>query len=110
MGLAEQSQELHEKMLAKLKEAEAIKPEADEAHKQFSSLRGQADEAYKDYLEAVARLKAVKLQIRQEREDEEKRRIEAAITATSEEAMRKLKEKRKITLDEYKILKSEGLI
>lgn len=110
MELAKQSQELHKKMLMRIKEAETIKPEADEAHKKFSSLRSQADEAYKNYIQAIASAKATRLQIRQERENEEKRRIEVAMTAGSQEAIRKLKEKRKITLDEFKILKSKGLI
>lgn len=108
--LAKQSQELHEKMLAKIKEAETIRPEADEAHKKYSSLRSQADEAYGSLVEAAARAKAIGLQVRQERENEERRRVEAALATGSEEAMRKLKEKRKITLDEFKILKSKGLI
>jgi uncharacterized coiled-coil DUF342 family protein len=108
--LAKQSQELHEKMLAKIKEAETIKPEADEVHKKYSTLRAQADEAHRGYIEATARAKAIRLQMRQERENEERRRVESAMAAGSEEAMRKLKEKRKITLDEFKILKSKGLI
>jgi len=110
MELAKQSQELHEKMLAKIKEAETIKPEADEAHKKYSSLRSQVDEAYGSLIEAVSRAKAIRLQVRQEQENEEKRRLETALAAGSEEAMKKLKEKRKITLDEFKILKSKGLI
>ncbi|MCJ7771200.1 hypothetical protein MUP37_06470 [Candidatus Bathyarchaeota archaeon] len=108
--LAKHSQELHEKMLEKIKEAEALKPEADEAHQKFSNLRSQADEAHKCYSEAVANAKAIRLQIRQEQEKEEKSRIESAMTVGTEEAIRKLKEKRKITLDEFKILKNKGLI
>jgi uncharacterized coiled-coil DUF342 family protein len=104
--LAKHSQELHEKMLEKIKEAEALKPEADEAHQKFSNLRSQADEAHKCYSEAVANAKA----IRQEQENEEKSRIESAMTMGAEEAIRKFKEKRKITLDEFKILRSKGLI
>lgn len=108
--LAKHSQELHEKMLEKIKEAEALKPEADEAHQKFSNLRSQADEAHKCYSEAVANAKAIRLQIRQEQEKEEKSRIESAMTVGTEEAIRKFKEKRKITLDEFKILKNKGLI
>jgi uncharacterized coiled-coil DUF342 family protein len=108
--LAKQSQELHEKMLEKIKVAEKVKPDADEAHQKFSSLRNQADEAYKNYIEAIASVKVIRLQIRQEKEMEEKNRIEAAMTIGSEQAIKKLKEKRKITLDEFKILKSKGLI
>jgi len=108
--LAKHSQELHEKMLEKIKEAETLKPEADEAHQKFSNLRNQADEAHKSYSEAVANAKAIRLQIRQEQEKEERNRIESAMTGGTEEAIRKFKEKRKITLDEFKILKSKGLI
>jgi len=108
--LAKQSQELHERMLAKIKEAESIKQEADEAHRKYSSLRNQGEEAYRGCIEAIARAKAIRLQVRQERENEKRRRIEAAIAAGSEEAMRKLKGKRKLTLDEFKILKSRGLL
>ena len=108
--LAKHSQELHEKMLEKIKEAEALKPEADEAHQKFSNLRSQADEAHKCYSEAVANVRAIRLHIRQEQEKEEKSRIESAISFGAEEAIRKFKEKRKITLDEFKILKSKGLI
>lgn len=107
---AKQSQELHEKMIEKIKETEIIKPNADEAHKKFTILRSQADEAYKNYIEIVARAKAMRLQIWQERENEKKSRVEAVINADTEQAMKKLKEKRKLTLDEFKILKSKGLI
>ncbi|MCJ7635634.1 hypothetical protein MUP77_24990 [Candidatus Bathyarchaeota archaeon] len=110
VALAKQSQELHEKMLEKIKEAEAVIPDAYEAHQKFSSLRSQADEAYKNYVEAIAWVKTIRLQIRQEKENEEKNRIEAAMTTGTEQAIKKLKEKRKITLDEFKILKSKGLI
>lgn len=110
VALAKQSQELHEKMLEKIKEAETVKPDAYEAHQKFSSLRGQADEAYKNYIETIARVKAIRQQIRQEQENEEKKRIEATMTTRTEQAIKKLKEKRKITLDEFKILKSRGKI
>ncbi|MCJ7609309.1 hypothetical protein MUP00_06535 [Candidatus Bathyarchaeota archaeon] len=108
--LANQSQNLHEKMISKIRESESIKPEADAAHKKYSEVRNQADEAYKGYAETLARVKATRLQMRQEREDEEKKRIETAMTAGNEEALRKFKEKRKITLEEFKILKGKGLI
>lgn len=108
--LAKQSQEFHEKMLEKIKEAEILRSNADDAHQKFSGLRSQADEAYKNYVETIAKAKAIRLKIRQEKEDEEKNRIEAAMTTESEQAIKKLKEKRRITLDEFKILKSKGLI
>ncbi len=108
--LAKHSQELHERMLEKIKEAETLKPEADEAHQKFSNLRTQADETHKSYSETVANAKAIRLQIQQEQEKEERSRIESAMAGGTEEAIRKFKEKRKITLDEFKILKSKGLI
>jgi uncharacterized coiled-coil DUF342 family protein len=108
--LANLSQSLHEKMISKIRESESIRPEADAAHKKYSELRNQAEEAYKGYTETLAQVKATRLQMRQERENEEKKRIESAMTTGSEEALRRFKEKRKITLEEFKILKGKGLI
>ena len=108
--LANQSQDLHERMILKIKESEAVKPEADAAHKKYSELRNQAEEAYQGYAEILARVKATRLQMRQDRENEEKKRTEAAMTTGSEVALRRFKEKRKITLEEFKILKGKGLI
>jgi uncharacterized coiled-coil DUF342 family protein len=108
--LANLSQSLHEKMISKIRESESIRPEADAAHKKYSELRNQAEEAYKGYTETLAQVKATRLQMRQERENEEKKRIESSMTTGSEEALRRFKEKRKITLEEFKILKGKGLI
>ncbi len=110
VALAKQSQELHEKMLEKIKEVEKVKPEAYEAHQKFSSLRSKADETYENYIETIAKVKAIRQQIRQEKENEERNRTEAAIIKGTEQAIKKLKEKRKMTLEEFKILKNKGLI
>jgi uncharacterized coiled-coil DUF342 family protein len=108
--LIQESKEYHEKMLMKINEAEKIASQANEIHKGFIEIRRQNDEIYKKYLEETARLKYLKAEIRRLREEEEKMRNEALMAASVPEALRKLKEGRKITLDELKILKSKSLI
>ncbi len=108
--LAQQSRSYHEEMLAKVKQTEAVKAQADEAHKQYAQLRLQLEAAEKKAAEDFARLQAMRRAIKKEEEDEAKKRLEALVAAESEAALKKLKERKKVTLEEFKILKSKGLI
>jgi uncharacterized coiled-coil DUF342 family protein len=108
--LAEQSQSYHEEMLTRIKQTEGIKTQADEAHSQYAKARLQLDETQKKSAEALGRLRAIRLAMKQEKEDEAKKRVEALMAVESEAAMKKFKQRKKVTLEEFKILKSKGLI
>jgi len=109
-NLAKQSQSYHEVMLTKIKETEGTKSQADEAHKQYAQIRLELEESQKKSAEAFERFRELRLTMKQEKEDEEKRRVETLMAVESEAAMKKLKERKKVTLEEFKILKSKGLI
>ncbi len=108
--LAKQSQSYHEAMLTKIKETEGAKTQADEAHKEYARVRAELEETQKRGDEVSDHLKALRLMIKQEKDDEEKKRVEALLAIESETAMKKFKERKKVTLEEFKLLKSKGLI
>jgi len=109
-NLAQQSQSFHEAMLAKIKETEGAKTQADEAHKQYAQVRLELEETQRKNDEDLGHLKVLHLTMKQEKEDEEKKRVEALLAVETEAAMKKFKERKKVTLEEFKILKSKGLI
>ena len=65
---------------------------------------------YNRYVEVAARVKALRFEIRQIQENETRRRIEALMAAQSEAAIKKLMGKKKLSFNEFKILKEKGLI
>ncbi|MEM2921005.1 MAG: hypothetical protein QXF26_01660 [Candidatus Bathyarchaeia archaeon] len=108
--LVQQSQSCHEEMVAKAKQTEEVKAQADEAHRQYMQILLQLEEAEKISAELYGRIQAIRDAIKKDEQDEAKRRLEKLIVAESEAALRKLKERKKVTLEEFKILKSKGLI
>lgn len=107
---ATRSQEYHSLMLEKIKEAERIKNEADMAHQELVKCREEADSNHMKYSELVKEINELNLKIREFDETTRKKRINEVIDAHVETGYKKLKERKKLTFEEFKALMEKGRI
>lgn len=107
---AKESQEMHIQMLEKIKGVDAIKAEADQVHQRFLEYVKKAQENRSTYLEYIKQLEDLTSQINQI--EEKKRRLVADTEseAQSRTATKKLMEKKKMSLEEFKALMEKGLV
>ena len=108
--LANTSQEHHKKMLEKLDEVKPLKEEADNAHKKYLESKEAADETHRRYLETLDQIKMVNAKIKEIEDAEHNKQFDKRVEMAREAAYKKLKDKKKLTLDEFKLLKEKGLI
>lgn len=108
--LANKSQEHHEKMFEKMSEVKPLKDEADAAHRRHLECREAAGEAHRKYLETVEEIKITNLRIKEIEGAEQKKRIEKETETAIETASKKLRDKKRLTLEEFKLLKEKGLL
>ncbi|MCS7114851.1 MAG: hypothetical protein RMJ15_08115 [Nitrososphaerota archaeon] len=105
---ARKSQEFHEKMLEKIKEAEKLKVEADNLHMLFL----QAKERIKPFQSEIEKVSGEITQLRMEILAEEKKarkKVEEELLANMEkQAREKLKRGEKLTWEEFKVLAEKG--
>ena len=110
LELAERSQKFHEKMIEGLEKAKTLKMEADENHLKYVENREKAKACHSKFVEKLEQVKALCAAIRQ-KEEEEKSRHQANLKKQIEgEALEKLKQGRKLSFDEFKILAEQGKI
>ncbi len=108
--LASQSQKFHEEMMTKLEKTRKLKTEADEKHKEYVRFKEKAHAAHLKYLEILSQITPLQRAIR---ENEEKKKADATESLRSKlekEATEKLKQRKKLTFDEFKILAEQGKI
>lgn len=108
--LAKKSQENHNKMIEKLNEGKLLKEEADEVHRKYIDHKESADELHRKYIDTLDQIRLINTKIKTIEELKKGKRLSQEIETMSEIAFKKLKEKKKLTLDEFKILKNKGLI
>jgi uncharacterized coiled-coil DUF342 family protein len=100
----------HKKMVERIEEANRLKSEGDRAHVKFVEFREAAKEVHSRLLEAATQIRSVNLKIRVIEEENRGKNLEKIVEARSREACEKLKDRRKLTLEEYKILRGKGLV
>ncbi|HID17798.1 TPA: hypothetical protein EYP26_05845 [Candidatus Bathyarchaeota archaeon] len=100
---AKESEAYHGRMLKLIEEAKKVKEEADEAHRNYVKVKNELSELQMRYIGCVAKIKGLKRRITKQREAREG---EEAVKG----AMRKLKDGKRISLDEFKILMERGAI
>lgn len=106
---ASESQNLHEKMLLKIGEAEKTRIEADEAHKLFMQAREQSKKLQHEICAIKREIHLFKSQIQAEEEKRRKANEEAMMDEVSKRALEKLKRGEKLTWEEFKILAEKEL-
>lgn len=103
-GLAERSQELHQKMLAKIGELKTIRAEADGMHKLLLEKREKTRNAEKEINETAGQLAILKGEIRAEENKERKEREDALRQKLVKQAKEKLGHREKLTWEEFRLL------
>lgn len=107
---AKRGQEYHKKMLEKIDEIKPLKEEADDAHKRYLECRKAASETHRKYLETVEQIRMLNARIKEIEDAEYSKRLSKQAETAIETAHKKLKDKKKLTLEEFKLLKEKGLI
>lgn len=105
-----QSQEYHNNMLEKIKEAERIRREANYAHQDFIKYKETADINHTKYLEILNQINIINLEINTLEEGIRKKQETEKIALQAEIAYKKLKEKKKLTFEEFQTLMKKGRI
>lgn len=108
--LANSSQEHHKKMVEKIVEAKPLKDEADDAHKKYLACNEASNEAHAKYLETINQIRMANAKIKEIEDAAHNKRLNEMVEAMGEAAYQKLKDKKKLTLDEFKLLRQKGLI
>jgi len=109
-SFAAESQEHHTQMLAKTEVFRTVKAEADHAHQRFLDCLKEAKALRSTYTDYLQQLRDLTSQIRRLEEEKRKRIVDAEAEAQSKTATEKLKEKKKMSFEEFKSLLDKGLV
>jgi len=106
---AKKSQELHEKMIAKIKELNKVKAEADDFHKQFVTVKERMTPINTEIQGLLNQVRALKGELLKAKMDEERKSEEALLEKLKQQAAEKLKRGEKLTWEEFQLLGDEDL-
>lgn len=104
------SQEYHTLMLERMTKVRPFKEKADEAHRKYLECRKTANENHSRYLEAIEQIKILNSKIKEIENTKYTERRNKQTETIIEMARKKLKDKKKLTLDEFKLLNEKGLV
>jgi len=108
--LSEQRKKLRENIADFSKRASELKSEADKMHQKYLTYKDEAQKAHLKYLEALNQIKALQQELTKI-EEGERTRLELELeTDLEKRALEKLRERKKLTFDEFKILAEKGRI
>jgi uncharacterized coiled-coil DUF342 family protein len=109
-SFAADSQEHHIQMLGKTEEFREMKVEADHAHQRFLDCLKKAEAMRSTYISYMQQLRDLTSQMHRLEEEKRKRVVAAEAEAQSKTATEKLKEKKKMSFEEFKALLDKGLV
>ena len=109
-SFAVKSQEYHIQMLAKTEEFRAVKSEANHTHQRFLDCLKEAKAMRYTYTGYMQQLQDLTSQIHRFEEERRKRVVADEVEAQSKIATEKLKEKKKMSFEEFKALLDKGLV
>ncbi|MBS7659091.1 hypothetical protein KEJ28_00090 [Candidatus Bathyarchaeota archaeon] len=102
--ISNQSRIIHEKIINKIGEASNIKTEADRLHQLFIQLKEQEAKLRQEIAEVRSEIQRLKLEIKAEEDRKRKSIEEAMLEESAKKALEKLKQGKKLTLEEFKVL------
>jgi len=106
----EQRRKLRERLVDSSKRASELKSEADKLHQKYLECRDEAQKAHLRYVEILNEMSTLQRELNK-LEEEEKAKLELEIrTDLEKRAIEKLKERKKLTFDEFKVLAEKGKI
>lgn len=106
---AQKSQEIHEKMLGKIKKAKALKMEANGLHKSFLDARERARLVRRKIGQILSQIDLLKDEVRKGEERERKKSEKMLRKKLEKLAKEKLKRGEKLTWEEFQILAQKGI-
>jgi uncharacterized coiled-coil DUF342 family protein len=107
--MAQESQEIHGKMLEKIEELKKIETEADSFHKLFVQTKERTKPLQENTLEISKKLKQMRDEIREEAEKEKKKSEEALREKLEKQAREKMRRGEKLTWEEFQLLAEKGI-
>lgn len=104
---ARESQELHEKMVEAISKLDKMNPKADGYHRSFLENKLKARAIREQYVEAEGRFEAFAKKQAEKEEAEKTLRQKETRRKVKDDALKKLKKGRKLSLEEFKLLSDE---
>ncbi len=102
--LAEQSQSFHEKMTNLLDKIDALRVKADTAHQKYVEIKQQAQTNRQEQMELLRQFKSLSQELRNAEEKKQAKRQRELRKDLMEKASEKLKQGKKLSWEEFKIL------
>jgi uncharacterized coiled-coil DUF342 family protein len=96
-------------MFEQIKQVDKIKAEADLAHKNYIKFNNEVNEIHNHYLEVTNQIKNITHKIRKIKKETKRKNLDLMIEEQSKKAYEKLKQRKKLTLNEYILLRKKGL-
>ncbi len=103
-------QKNHVQLMAKIKELKIVKSAADDAHQRFLEYLKEVKEAQSKYVTSINQLRELSSQIKKTEEAKRKLAADAELEARRKTATAKLKQKKKMSFQEFKALSDKGLV
>lgn len=103
------SQEYHTKMLELIKEVDKVKAEANLAHKNCIKFNNAVNDIHNHYLGVTHQIKSITHEIRKIEERTKRKDLDLMIEEQSKKAYEKMKQGKKLTFNEYILLRKKGL-
>ena len=103
------SQECHTKILELIKAVDKVKAEADLAHKHCIKFDNAANDVHNNYLGIIHQIKSIRNKIREIAEHTKRKDLDLMIEEQNKKAYEKVKKGKKLTLNEYILLRKKGL-
>ncbi len=110
---AKSSQRHHHEMTKLFAQIDEIRKEADQCHKDFIETKKTADVTHKKFIEIIKGKEKYQKElqgIRQKARVDHFREVKETIEARADEALRKYKEGKKLSLEEFSMLVERGLV
>ena len=113
LEFARLSQEENQRMIEAYAEVDALRKEADEAHRRYLMTRKEADETHRQYIETKqenSRLRKELSEVRVRRRVEKLQEIEERLEEKASTALEKFKRGERLTMEEFSLLMKRGLL
>lgn len=107
--LAQLSQELHSKMIKTIKKAKTLQTEADNYHQIFLQNKQKSHKIHIEYTEVQKEVKTLKKELAETEEKEKMLQQEETRKRLKAKVLKKLKQGKKLTLEEFKLLAGEEM-
>lgn len=109
ISTADESQIHHRRMVNVYNEIDNnVRPKADDCHQKFIDTKKIADEHHKNLIMVIPRIKYLRKRLDRKRDDINK--LSMVVESRVEKALEKMKEGKRLTLDEFQLLVKSGLI